>query len=369
MYVLSKFPRKIKGWGVLLNGIWKVRGKWSSIFNRWRESSGPQLGEGGFGDACKLIANFNIVILLDIWVCCIKGEEKILIYKYSPNRSLDSFPTIWTHHIPTNIIRRNSTTPLKRLLYLHKYSRLRVIHRDLKVSNILLDNEMNPKTSYEQNKRQQELLFELGTITKPLSNYVKFGRRREKTNELQLFSLKSLAIATNDFSMENKLGEGGLGPVYKGKLLDEQEVEIKRLSRSSGQGLEETKRVVGTYSFIFHCSGYMSPEYVMHGIFSTKSDVFRFGVLLLEILSGRKSHSNYHYEHPVNLAGYAWELWVEGKALELVDQALDGSYPNSIVIRCIHIALLCVQENPMDRPTMTDIVIRCIHIALLCLFY
>ena len=43
MYVLSKFPRKIKGWGVLLNGIWKVRGKWSSIFNRWRESSGPQV--------------------------------------------------------------------------------------------------------------------------------------------------------------------------------------------------------------------------------------------------------------------------------------------------------------------------------------
>ncbi|RVW87977.1 putative cysteine-rich receptor-like protein kinase 30 [Vitis vinifera] len=77
---------------------------------------------------------------------------------------------------------------------------------------------------------------------------------------------------------------------------------------------------------------------------------------LLEILSGRKSHSNYHYEHPVNLAGYAWKLWEEGKALELVDQALDGSYPNSIVIRCIHIALLCVQENPMDRPTMTDIV-------------
>ena len=48
----------------------------------------------------------------------------------------------------------------------------------------------------------------------------------------------------------------------------------------------------------------MSPEYVMQGIFSTKSDVFSFGVLLLEIVSGKKNHSNYHYERPLNLLGY-----------------------------------------------------------------
>ncbi|KAL6334874.1 hypothetical protein AAG906_023679 [Vitis piasezkii] len=322
----------------------------------------------------------------------------------------------------------------------------------------------------EENKRQQELLFELGAATKPFvkySNVKKLENDRKKSNELQLFSFRSIATATNNFSIENKLGEGGFGPVYKGKLLDEQEIAIKRLSRSSGQGLTEfkneiiliaklqhnnlvrllgccieggekiliyeylpnksldfflldpnkkylldwkkryniiegiaqgllylhkysrlrvvhrdlkasnilldddmnpkisdfgmarifgrnefeanTNKIVGTY-------GYMSPEYAMEGIFSTKSDVFSFGVLLLEIVSSKKNYSNHHHERPLNLIGYAWELWKEGRALELMDQTLGDLCPNDVVLRCIHVGLLCVQENPVDRPTMSDVV-------------
>lgn len=69
----------------------------------------------------------------------------------------------------------------------------------------------------EEKKRQQELLFELGAATKPFVKYsnVKLENDGKKSNELQLFSFRSIATATNDFSVENKLGQGGFGPVYK----------------------------------------------------------------------------------------------------------------------------------------------------------
>ncbi|KAK1583254.1 hypothetical protein Q3G72_022220 [Acer saccharum] len=70
------------------------------------------------------------------------------------------------------------------------------------------------------------------------------------------------------------------------------------------QSEANTNRIVGTY-------GYMAPEYVMGGIFSEKSDVFSFGVLLLEIVSGRKNNSFYHSDPPINLVEYAWQLWKE----------------------------------------------------------
>ncbi|KAK8497215.1 hypothetical protein V6N12_025716 [Hibiscus sabdariffa] len=87
---------------------------------------------------------------------------------------------------------------------------------------------------------------------------------------------------------------------------------MARILRGSEQ--RATNRIVGTY-------GYMAPEYALEGVFSVKSDVFSFGVLLLEILSGIKNTGLY-LSNSLNLIGYAWDLWTSNRPLELMNTDL-----------------------------------------------
>ncbi|XP_068466740.1 cysteine-rich receptor-like protein kinase 34 [Phaseolus vulgaris] len=89
----------------------------------------------------------------------------------------------------------------------------------------------------------------------------------------------------------------------------------------------------------------MAPEYAMQGLFSVKSDVFSFGVRVLQTICGRKNNGFYLSEHGQTLLLYAWRTWCEGKCLELMDPMLGKCFKASEVEKCIHIALLCVQEN------------------------
>ncbi|XP_024019768.1 G-type lectin S-receptor-like serine/threonine-protein kinase At4g27290 [Morus notabilis] len=152
----------------------------------------------------------------------------------------------------------------------------------------------------------------------------------EENVELPSFSLDTIANATNNFSFTNKIGEGGFGPVYKVPYDSEINPKISDFGLARILGGDQTgmntKRVVGTY-------GYMSPEYIVDGHFSVKSDVFSFSVLVLEI---------------------AWKLWIDGRPLELIDVLMEN-VPTSEVLRCIQVGLLCVLKLPEERPVMSSV--------------
>uniref|UniRef100_A0A0E0B664 non-specific serine/threonine protein kinase n=1 Tax=Oryza glumipatula TaxID=40148 RepID=A0A0E0B664_9ORYZ len=101
----------------------------------------------------------------------------------------------------------------------------------------------------------------------------------------------------------------------------------------------------------------MAPEYAMGGIFSMKSDVYSFGVLLLEIVSGSRISSTDFIEDFPNLSIYAWNLWNEGKAKNMIDPSIVASCLLDEVMLCIHVGLLCVQENLNDRPLMSYVML------------
>ncbi|KAL6216959.1 hypothetical protein ACLB2K_010177 [Fragaria x ananassa] len=260
------------GYGPVYKGVLLVDGQEIAV-KRLSKISRQGLRE--FKNEISLICKLQHRNLVRLLGCCIEAEESILIYEYLPNKSLDFFIFDSIKHVLLDWSRRVNIIEgiAQGLLYLHKYSRLRIIHRDLKTSNILLDSEMNPKIS--------------------------------------------------DFGMATIFGDSDI----RGR----------------------TNRVVGTF-------GYMSPEYATYGLFSEKSDVFSFGVILLEIISGEKNIAFFEADHTLNLISKAWHLWKEGSSMELMDSTLRASCSSGEVIRCIHIGLLCVQERAIDRPTMLDVI-------------
>ncbi|XP_042028472.1 putative receptor-like protein kinase At4g00960 [Salvia splendens] len=236
-------------------------------------------GEPQFKNEVFLVAKLKHMNLVKLLGFSMEGAERLLIYEFVQNASLDKFifDPVKRSQLDWDSRYKIIRGIAKGMMYLHEDSGLKIIHRDLKASNVMLDDKLNPKIS--------------------------------------------------DFG-------------------------LARLIKQDDSG-GSTLNIVGTY-------GYMAPEYAMQGKYSLKSDVFSFGVLVLEIVSGQRNScvrkGKMNVEELLTLVSKTWKNWREGTTTSMVDPTLmNGAGSMHDMMRCIHMGLLCVQENPAKRPTLATV--------------
>uniref|UniRef100_A0A0E0AS03 Protein kinase domain-containing protein n=1 Tax=Oryza glumipatula TaxID=40148 RepID=A0A0E0AS03_9ORYZ len=255
--------------------------------------------------------------------------------------------------------------------------------------------------------------FMFGNDTKQTSE----GEQGEKA--VRIFSYNELRRATHDFSGANKIGEGGFGSVFRGRLRDGTIVAVKVLSATSRQGVRSgrsniqfnwrarVKITVGVargLAFLHeevrphiihrdikasnilldkditpkisdfglarllppnatHVStrvagtiGYLAPEYALRGQVTKKSDIYSFGVLILEIVSGRCNYnSRLPYEEQF-LLERTWTCYEQGHLEEIIDADIEDDVDVEEACRFLKVGLLCTQDAMKLRPNMINIV-------------
>lgn len=233
-------------------------------------------GKKEFTNEAKLLSRVQHRNVVNLLGYCAHGVEKLLVYEYVANESLDKllFKSDKRQLLDWNRRYDILIGIARGLLYLHEDSHNCIIHRDIKASNILLDDKWVPKIA--------------------------------------------------DFGMA--------------RLFPEDQTHVNT-------------RVAGT-------NGYMAPEYVMHGHLSVKADVFSFGVLVLELISGQRN-STFSQQHAEaqNLLDWAYKLHKKNRSLEIMDPVLASSAAAEQVKTCVHLGLLCTQGDPQLRPDMRRIVV------------
>ncbi|KAF0892577.1 hypothetical protein E2562_016873 [Oryza meyeriana var. granulata] len=229
-------------------------------------------GKKQFATEIETISRVQHRNLVKLYGCCLEGNNPLLVYEYMENGSLDK-ALFGTEKLNINWQARFeiSLGIARGLAYLHEESSIRVVHRDIKASNVLLDANLNPKIS--------------------------------------------------DFGLA--------------KLYDDKKTHV-------------STKVAGTF-------GYLAPEYAMRGHMTEKVDVFAFGVVLLETLAGRPNYDDTLEEDKIYIFEWAWELYENNNPLGIVDPRLT-EFNRAEVLRAIHVALLCTQGSPHQRPPMSRIV-------------
>ncbi|PRQ30917.1 putative protein kinase RLK-Pelle-DLSV family [Rosa chinensis] len=218
-------------------------------------SAKSKQGNREFVNEIGMISALQHPHLVKLYGCCIEGNQLLLVYEYMENNSVgralfgakeSQLKLDWStrHRICVGIA--------KGLAYLHEESQLKIVHRDIKATNVLLDKNLYPKIS--------------------------------------------------DFGL--------------------------------------AKLVITTFTISLNSSGYMAPEYAMRGYLTDKADVYSFGILVLEMVSGR-SNTTYHSK---------------GDLLDLVDPRLGSDFNKEDVMITINVALLCCNVSAALRPAMSSVV-------------
>ncbi|GLT46361.1 hypothetical protein SLA2020_201220 [Shorea laevis] len=237
-------------------------------------SAKSKQGNREFVNEIGLISALQHAHLVKLYGCCVDGNQLLLIYEYMENNSLARAlfgPEEYQLKLDWPIRQKICIGIAKGLAYLHEESRLKIVHRDIKATNVLLDKDLNPKIS--------------------------------------------------DFGLAK---------------LDEEDNT-------------HSTRIVGTM-------GYMAPEYATRGYLTDKADVYSFGIVALEIVSGRSNTISRTKENSFYLIDWALLLKEKDSLLELVDPRLGSDYNKKEVMRMINVALLCTNPAPAARPSMSSIV-------------
>ncbi|CAN6684241.1 unnamed protein product [Malus baccata var. baccata] len=164
--------------------------------------------------------------------------------------------------------------------------------------------------------------------------------------DLHAFTHESVLAATSNFSEANKLGQGGFGTVYKGKLATGQEVAVKRLSKFSGQGTDEFKNELILIYQLQHTNLVQLFGFCIHE---------EERMLIYEYMPN-KSLDYFLFGGKLTLIYNAWELWRAGRGEELRDPTLVETSIRGQLLRCIQVGLLCVEENAAHRPYMSEVI-------------
>ncbi|KAK1421491.1 hypothetical protein QVD17_23856 [Tagetes erecta] len=162
------------------------------------------------------------------------------------------------------------------------------------------------------------------------------------------YNYKHLELATNNFNEENIIGKGGFG---------EPKIADFGLARFQPENQSHvTTNFAGTL-------GYTAPEYILYGHLSDKVDTFSFGIVILEIISGRKcTYRNFDGSSIDCLVEYAWKLYETKNLMKLVDEAMDvNQHEEEHLMNIIKIALLCTQSPVSKRPTMSEVVLMLLN--------
>ncbi|KAK9936338.1 hypothetical protein M0R45_013186 [Rubus argutus] len=258
------------GFGIVYKGTLK-NGKQVAVKTL---SARSKQGVREFLNEINTISNVRHPNLVELLGCCVQGADRILVYEYAENNSLDrALLGAKNNTIKLDWEKRKAIClgTARGLTFLHEELVPRIVHRDIKASNILLDRDLNAK-----------------------------------------------------------IGDFGLAKLFPDNIT------------------HISTRIAGT-------TGYLAPEYALGGQLTMRADVYSFGVLILEVVSGRSSAKENWGGTEKFLLEWAWQLHEEGRLLELIDPEL-GEFPDDEVLRYMKVAFFCTQAASSRRPLMSQVV-------------